>query len=112
MVTLAGSRHSTRVVYGYTQKKPTEKWEDNASCMMISENPTNRDSRHVEVKVHYLCELVRDGHVKLVKCAGTQNVSDALTKSLARKQNFYLRAAISDCRLIGFIRATETLRKN
>ncbi len=28
--------------------------------------------------------LVRDGHVKLVKCAGTQNVSDALTKSLAR----------------------------
>ncbi len=25
---------------------------------------------------------------------------------------FYLRAAISDCLLIGFIRATETLRKN
>ena len=27
-------------------------------------------------------------------------------------QRFYLRAAISDCLLIGFIRATETLRKN
>jgi hypothetical protein len=26
--------------------------------------------------------------------------------------NFYLRAVISDCLLIGFIRATETLRKN
>jgi hypothetical protein len=26
--------------------------------------------------------------------------------------NLYLRAAISDCLLIGFIRATETLRKN
>jgi hypothetical protein len=26
--------------------------------------------------------------------------------------DFYLRAAISDCLLIGFIRATETLRKN
>ena len=52
---------------------------------MMSENPTNRDrSRHVDVKVHYLRDLVRDGHVKLVKCAGTQNVSDALTKSLAR----------------------------
>jgi hypothetical protein len=51
----------------------------------MSENPTNRDrSRHVDVKVHYLRDLVRDGHVKLVKCAGTQNVSDALTKSLAR----------------------------
>jgi hypothetical protein len=52
---------------------------------MMSENPTNRDrSRHVDVKVHYLRDLVRDGHVKLVKCADTQNVSDALTKSLAR----------------------------
>jgi hypothetical protein len=29
-----------------------------------------------------------------------------------RFQHFYLRAAISDCLLIGFIRATETLRKN
>ena len=52
---------------------------------MMCENPTNRDrSRHVDVKVHYLRDLVRDGRVKLVKCAGTQNVSDALTKSLAR----------------------------
>jgi hypothetical protein len=49
---------------------------------------TNRDrSRHVVVKVHYLRDLVRDGHVKLVKCAGTQNNSDALTKSLTRPSN-------------------------
>jgi hypothetical protein len=71
--------------FGHPQRKPTEIWEDNASCIMMSENPTNRDrSRHVDVKVHYLRDLVRDDHVKLVKCAGTQNVSDALTKSLAR----------------------------
>ena len=49
----------------------TEIWEDNASYMM-SENPTNRDrSRHVDVKVHFLRDLVRDGHIKLVKCAHT-----------------------------------------
>ena len=41
-------------------------------------------SGHVDVKVHFLRDLVRDGHVKLVECAGTQNVSDALTKRLAR----------------------------
>ena len=56
--------------FGYTQKKATEIWEDNASCIMMSENLTNRDrSRHVDVKVHYLRDLVRDSHVKLVKCA-------------------------------------------
>ncbi len=80
---VAASQAGQEVVYlrvlfrgfGYTQKKPTEIWEDNASCIMMSENPTNRDrSRHVDVKVHYLRDLVRDGQVKLVKCAGTQNV--------------------------------------
>ena len=30
--------------FGYTQKGPTEIWEDNVSCIMMSENPTNRDS--------------------------------------------------------------------
>jgi hypothetical protein len=52
---------------------------------MMSENLTNRDrSRHVDVKTHYLRDLVVAGHVKLVKCTGTQNVSDVLTKSLKR----------------------------
>ncbi len=68
-----------------SQVKATEIWEDNASCIMMSENPTNRDrSRHVDVKVHFLRDLVRDGHVKLLKCAAMQNVSDVLTKSLPR----------------------------
>jgi hypothetical protein len=35
---------------------------------------------HVDVKVHFLRDLVRDGHVKLLKCAGPQNVSDYLRK--------------------------------
>ena len=52
---------------------------------MMSENPVNRErTRHVDTRVHYLRELVRDGHVKLFKCAGPQNVADALTKSLPR----------------------------
>jgi hypothetical protein len=44
----------------------------------------SQDTRHVDVKVHCLRDLVRDDHVKLVKCAGNQKVSDILTKSLAR----------------------------
>ncbi len=51
----------------------------------LSENPTNHDrSRYVDVKVHFLRDLVHDGHVNLLKCVGTQNVSDDLTKSLSR----------------------------
>ena len=66
----------------------------------------NRDlSRHVNVKVHYLRDLVRDGHVKLVKFAGPQNVSDALTKTLARhafeKHREYMWAFL--CALFSFL---------
>ena len=49
----------------------------------MSENPSNRErSRHVDVRVHFLRDMVRDGAVKLIKCAATQNIADALTKSL------------------------------
>jgi hypothetical protein len=77
---VAASQAGQEVVYlrtllrgfGYTHRGPTEIWEDNALCIMMSENPTNRDrSRHVDVKVHFLRDLVRDGHVKLLKCEGT-----------------------------------------
>jgi hypothetical protein len=71
--------------FNFRQVGATEIWEDNASCIMMSENPANRErTRHVDTRVHYLRELMRDGHVKLLKCAGPQNVADALTKSLPR----------------------------
>ena len=51
----------------------------------MSENPTNRErSRQVDVRVHFLREMVRDGSVKLIKRADTQKVADTLTKSLPR----------------------------
>ena len=44
-------------------------------------------SRHVDVRVHFLRDMVRDGAVKPIKCAGTQNVAyvaDTPTKSLPK----------------------------
>ena len=68
--------------FAYLQHGPTEIWE---SCILMSENPTNRErSRHVDVRVHFFRDMVRDGSVRRIKCAGTQNVADALTKSLPR----------------------------
>ena len=93
---VAASQAGQEVVYlcellkgfGHPQKKPTEIW-DNSSCIMMSENPTNRDrSRHVDVRSmsRYTISVtrVRDGHLKLVKCAGPQNVSDSLTKKFTQ----------------------------
>ena len=69
--------------FGYEQQEVTQIWEDNAACIQISENPVNRKfTRHIYVRRYFCCDLVRDGVLRLVKCAGTHNVADALTKSL------------------------------
>ena len=90
--------------FGHPQKKPTEIWEDNASCVMMSKNPTNRDrSRHVDVKVHNLRDLVRDGDVKLERegnravnssrLAGAQRVCLALFSAI-KARNTYIHTYI------------------
>ena len=54
------------------QMRPTELWEDNTVCILMSENPTKRErSCPVDVRVHFLRDMVRDGSVKLIKCAVT-----------------------------------------
>ena len=60
-------------------------WEDNAACILMSENPVNHDrSRHVDVKFHFLRERVRASEIKLNKCWGPLNVLNAFTKSVPR----------------------------
>eukprot|EP00961_Rhodomonas_salina_P019697 265218-Rhodomonas_salina.1 len=62
---------------------PTTIYKDNASCILMSENPVSAErSRHIDTHKYFLGDMVRDGLLKLKKCAGRQNVADALTKSL------------------------------
>jgi len=69
--------------FGHPQLNPTYIWEDNQSCIHMSENPKHRKySRHIDTRRYYCRDQVRDGILKLKKCAGTQNVADANTKSL------------------------------
>ena len=68
---------------GCEQASPTRVWEDNASCIMMSKNPVNRErSRHIDTRVHHIRELCENGVLELTKVKGLNNVSDALTKSL------------------------------
>ena len=42
--------------FAYLQHGPTKIWEDSASCILMSENPTNRErSRHVDVSYETWC---------------------------------------------------------
>eukprot|EP00961_Rhodomonas_salina_P163769 2205776-Rhodomonas_salina.1 len=49
----------------------------------MSENPTNPGaSRHIDTRIYFIRQLVRDQVLRLHKVKSTLNVSDALTKSL------------------------------
>eukprot|EP00961_Rhodomonas_salina_P200012 2697957-Rhodomonas_salina.3 len=54
-----------------------------ASCIMMLENQVNRErSRHIDTRVYFIRDLVKDGVLHLVKVPGADNVADSLTKSV------------------------------
>jgi len=85
---------------GHAQQDATRIFEDNASCILMSENPANAErSRHIDTRVWFLRDMVRDGILKLQKCSGLQNVADALTKSLPSPSFFKHRTYLWGSRI-------------
>ena len=65
---------------------------DNQSCVNFSENPVFHDkSKHIEIKYHYIRDMVQRGAVKLQYVATNEQIVDVLTKPLARVKFEYFR---------------------
>ena len=65
---------------------------DNQSCVKLSENPVFHDkSKHIEIKYHYIKDMVQRGAVKLQHVATEEQIADVLTKPLARVKFEYFR---------------------
>ena len=58
---------------------------DNQSCVKLSENLVFHDkSKHIEIKYHYIKDMVQRGEIKLWYVATDEQIADVLTKPLAR----------------------------
>jgi hypothetical protein len=65
---------------------------DNQSCIKLSENPVFHDrSKHIEIRYHYIRDMVQKGEVRLQYVATDEQVVDVLTKSLSRMKFEYFR---------------------
>ncbi|KAD3642335.1 hypothetical protein E3N88_31559 [Mikania micrantha] len=54
---------------------------DNDSTIKLSKNPImHRRTKHIDVRYHYLRELVADGKIKLVFCSTKDQIADVMTK--------------------------------
>ena len=60
--------------------------------MKLSENPVFYDkSKNIEIKYHYIMDMVRRGEVKLQYVATDEKIADVLTKPLAIVKFEYFR---------------------
>jgi hypothetical protein len=65
---------------------------DNQSCVKLSENPVSHDkSKHVEIKFHYIRDMVQRKAVLVQYLPTDEQITDVLTKPLAKSKFEYFR---------------------
>ena len=95
---VAGSALVQEVVYlrklltnlGFSQIEATPIYADNATCISWSEGSIRGSERakHMDLRVHYLHEAVRDKIVVLRKIDTHDNAADILTKPVVSIESF------------------------
>ena len=65
---------------------------DNQSCVKLLENPMFHENlKHIEIKYHYIKDMVQRGAMKLQYVAMNDHIAHVLTKPLARVKFEYFR---------------------
>ena len=65
---------------------------DNQSCIKMTENPVFHDkSKHIEIKYHFIQDMVQKGVLNIKYVPTEEQVEDVLTKPLAHVNCEYFR---------------------
>jgi hypothetical protein len=68
---------------------------DNQSCIKLTKNPVFHDrSKHIDMRYHYIRDLVQRKIVKLQYIATSEQGTDILTKPLTSRQFVQLRGKL------------------
>ena len=82
---------------------PTVIHEDNQSAIAIAKNPQfHSRTKHVDIKYHFVRELVEDGIIRLSYCRSGNMMAHILTKGLAAPQHNELRACLNIIQIVCF----------
>ncbi|CAL9002860.1 unnamed protein product [Prunus brigantina] len=89
-------------VLNQEQSSPTVVFCDNISAIKLSKNPVMHGrSKHIDVRFHFLRDLVRDGILELIQCSTQQQVADVLTKPLKLDVFLRMRGSLGVCEYPG-----------
>lgn len=68
---------------GYPQVKPTLIFEDNNGSISLALNPEHHNrTKHIDVRYHYIRQLIENHQVELAWCDTNAMIADILTKPL------------------------------
>ena len=80
------------------QSSPTVVYCDNISAIKLSKNPVMHGrSKHIDIRFHFLRDLVRDGLVEIIQCSTQEQVADVLTKPLKLDVFLKMRGLLGVC---------------
>ena len=66
---------------------------DSQSAIMLAKNPVfHAKTKHIDVKYHFIRDVLEDKHMELVKVHTDDNPADLLTKGLASERFAHCRA--------------------
>ncbi|KAJ0589103.1 putative RNA-directed DNA polymerase [Helianthus annuus] len=78
--------------FGFKQLEATTIFCDNKSTISLSKNPVlHKRSKHIELRYHFMREMVEQDQIKLEHCSTHEQLADVLTKSLAREKFVFYR---------------------
>jgi hypothetical protein len=73
---------------GFPQASPILIRGDNDGSIALAKNPTfHKRSKHIEIRWHWVRDLVQDGVVRIESCRDRNQTADVLTKALGRPKH-------------------------
>ncbi|CAL1357179.1 unnamed protein product [Linum trigynum] len=77
--------------FGISCPLPMDLYVDNTSAIRIAENPVLHDrTKHIEIHVHYIRDLVREGTLRLHHLQTEEQVADLFTKAFSTSRHWFL----------------------
>jgi len=74
-------------MYGRNVESSVTVGVDNQGSIALAKNPVHHQrSKHIDVRYHFIRDVVSDGVVKLVTCQRTKNIADVLTKPVSGRK--------------------------
>lgn len=77
---------------GFKQQTTVLLKDNQATIKLALSESVTRRCKHIDVRHHYIRELVRDGAIRLTYCPSGDNVADLMTKPLGRVKFCELRS--------------------